>query len=260
MKSVGRYAVMGNPIVHSLSPLIHQQFARDVGVCIEYERILVESNFQRHVHLFFQQGGLGLNITAPFKEQAFKMSEIRTARCQRAGAANTLWMKEGMLHADNTDGIGLCRVLGNVSGARILILGAGGAARGIIPALQDKGACVTLANRTHEHAQRLSLTFENIGVISFDEEVSDFEFVINTTGKNLEFGALPRAWLAQKPYCYDLTYHPEENTPFMHWANSHGCQASDGFSMLVEQAREAFAIWHGVFPLSPGKKSVLLRH
>lgn len=260
MSGVGRYAVMGNPIAHSLSPMIHQQFAREVGVCIKYERILVESHFQKQVRLFFQQGGLGLNITAPFKEQAFEMSEVHTARCQRAGSANTLWMKEGVLYADNTDGIGLCRVLGDVSGARILILGAGGAARGIIPALQDKDADVTLANRTYQNAQRLSLVFDNICVIPFDEEASDFDFVINTTGRDLQFEALPRAWLAQKPYCYDLTYHQEENTPFMYWAKRHGCEAADGFSMLVEQAREAFAIWHGILPLSPGKKSVLLRH
>ncbi len=246
------YAVMGNPIAHSLSPLIHQQFASNVGKTIHYERILVESDFEAQVTLFFEQGGLGLNITAPFKEQAFAMSEIRTSRCQRACSANTLWMEKGLLHADNTDGIGLCRALEKVltlSGRRVLILGAGGAARGIIPALQDNGVHITLVNRTLERAMLLSIALDDISVIDMQERVGEFDVLINATAGQLDVEALPTTWLAPRPYCYDLTYCKAAKTPFVQWANTHYCIASDGFSMLVEQAREAFTIWHGISPM-----------
>lgn len=249
MRAVPRYAVIGNPIAHSLSPWVHQEFARAMGVCIEYDRILAESDFQAQVTYFFEQGGLGMNVTSPFKVLAFQMAKYSTPRCLRAGSANTLWMKEGDLHADNTDGVGLCRVLKNVSGASVLILGAGGASQGLIPALQDAGARLTITNRTLEKAYVLNKIFKNIRVISFQDIEDAFDIVINATSQDLLFETLPSAWLARRPYCYDLTYyHEERQTSFTRWANAHGCMASDGFSMLVEQAREAFAIWHGVFP------------
>jgi shikimate dehydrogenase len=248
MKQAERYAVMGAPISHSLSPLIHQKFAEEGGKTIIYDRIQVTSSFENQVHLFFEQGGLGLNVTAPFKEQAFQLATVKSARCQRAFAANTLWKQDGVLYADNTDGVGLCRALKQLSGARILILGAGGAARGIIPALQDEKAMVTVTNRSLDRALALRHLFENLEVMPIEALHSSFDFVINATSHGQWFEGLPDICLSKKPYCYDLTYHPSGHTPFTLWAKERGFQASDGFSMLVEQARVAFFVWHGFFP------------
>lgn len=247
------YAVVGNPIAHSLSPQIHAQFAASVGLTICYDTLLVETDFAHHVQQFFKTGGCGLNITAPYKEQAFILSDVQTPRCRQARSANTLWMHDGLLHADNTDGIGLCRSLQKrliLSDAGILIIGAGGAARGIIHPLLDLNAKITLTNRTIEKARELqNLFLDTIDVIAFNDASHGFDLILNASSFNLDTSTLSDVWLKNKPLCYDLAYHHSGITPFVAWARLHGCEAHDGYDMLVEQAAEAFFIWHGVRPL-----------
>lgn len=241
---------MGNPIAHSLSPDIHRQFAQSAGLDLEYVRILVESDFEFHVRHFFKTGGHGLNITAPYKAEAFALSDVQTKRCQDAQAANTLWMQEGKIYADNTDGVGLCRCLSHhvdLAHARVLIIGSGGAARGIINPLLESHANIVVTNRTLEKAHQLKNVFSyNVDVISFDHASNDFDVILNAATLNLDIKQLPAIWLQNKPLCYDLAYHESGITPFVTWARLHGCEAQDGYDMLVEQAAESFFIWHCV--------------
>jgi shikimate dehydrogenase len=258
-----KYAVMGNPIAHSLSPGIHRQFAQSAGLHLDYERILVESDFEFHVRHFFKTGGHGLNITAPYKAEAFALSDVPTRRCQDAKAANTLWMKEGKMYADNTDGIGLCRSLShhvNLAHARMLIIGAGGAARGIIKPLLESHAQIIVTNRTLEKAHELQDAFlSKLDVISLHHASFDFDVILNAATFNLDTKQLPTQWLKNKPLCYDLAYHQSGITPFVTWGRLHGCEAQDGYDMLVEQAAESFFIWHGVrVPVSFNRLQVLI--
>lgn len=248
-------AVFGYPIAHSLSPSIHQQFAEQCGVVLEYSKQLVnEAVFEEKVNVFFQQGGLGLNITLPFKERAYVMADCRTERCQQAGAANTLWMKNGLLHADNTDGIGFIRDIRrylDLSEQSILILGAGGAARGVIgPLLACRPKLLTVANRTLERADALRDMFIGIETCELAKLAGGYDLVINATSAGLKGQALPFAddLVASKPFCYDLSYQADSDTPFVHWAKQHGLQVVDGIGMLIEQAAESFYIWHGKYP------------
>ncbi|WP_058464011.1 shikimate dehydrogenase [Legionella cincinnatiensis] len=250
-----RYAVMGNPIAHSLSPIIHQHFAKQVNVSITYEKIKVDDHtFEQQVTDFFNQEGKGLNITLPFKQRAFTMAQQRSHRCQQAGAANTLWINADQLQADNTDGIGFIRDLSrylSVQNKHILILGAGGAARGIIyPLLEEHPAALIIANRTPEKAAALQLDFPQIKCINLHEVEGVFDIVINATSASLagEFIALPLECMAAKPFCYDLSYKHQDITAFVQYARDLGCDAVDGLGMLVEQAAEAFFIWHGILP------------
>ncbi|KTD22654.1 shikimate 5-dehydrogenase [Legionella lansingensis] len=250
-----RFAVMGNPVAHSLSPYIHHRFAEQTGKKLDYEKICVdEASFETKVTDFFAEGGKGLNITLPFKQRAFAMATVNTARCLEAKAANTLWMQGGQLHADNTDGIGLLRDLAHyldLNNKHVLLLGAGGAARGVIGPLLKAGiADLTLANRTLAKAQALQQDFEGIQCCSFTDLTQRFDLVINATSASLgeEKLALPAAILKPATYCYDLAYRSHGSTSFVRWAKEHGCNATDGLGMLVEQAAEAFFIWHGVKP------------
>ena len=253
---IPRYAVMGNPIAHSLSPMIHQLFATQTGRKLSYEKIEIDlSRFEQQVHDFFNQGGKGLNITLPCKQRAFAMAEHQSARCQQAKAANTLWMKAGKLHADNTDGIGLCRDLArrvNLAGKTILLLGAGGAASGILgPLLASNLARLTIANRTFETAQALQQDFPQATCCPLADVASlSYDVIINATSASLNGQCiqLPEVLLSKQPLCYDLAYHKNGITPFVAWARTLGCVAIDGLGMLVEQAAEAFFIWHGVMP------------
>jgi len=244
------FAVMGNPIVHSLSPGIHKQFAQSVGLHLDYRAILVESDFELHVRHFFKAGGRGLNITAPYKIDAFNLSDIQTPRCQDAKAANTLWVQDGLIYADNTDGVGLCRSLSqhvHLAQARVLVIGAGGAVRGVINPLLNAGACVTITNRTLQKVHQLKdECLLNIDVIAFDEKSYDADVILNASSSDLDINQLPVFWLKNNPLCYDLAYHHARETSFVKWAKLHGCQAYDGFGMLLEQAAESFFIWHGV--------------
>lgn len=252
---LSRFAVMGNPIAHSLSPFIHQRFAEQTGNQLIYEKMHVnEEAFEFQVSDFFAQGGKGLNITLPFKQRAFAMAQVRTPRCIQAKAANTLWMEEEQLHADNTDGIGLIRDLSHyldLKAKRVLLLGAGGAARGVItPLLEAHIAELTVANRTEEKASALQNDFRQIKSCSLSGLVGSYDLIINATSASLTEKAIPisPAILHPSTYCYDLAYSSKGRTPFVIWAHEQGCQAVDGLGMLVEQAAEAFFIWHGVKP------------
>lgn len=256
------YAVMGNPIAHSLSPHIHSMFAEQTGQVMTYEAILVPvGGFARAVEEFKAAGGKGLNITLPFKRQAWEYVEERTSRAERAGAVNTVMInKDGRLIGDNTDGIGLLRDLTlnqgiKVEGRNILVLGAGGAARGILePLLAAKPASLLIANRTASRARALAEEFSALGYIGgcglgqFGAE--RFDLIINATaaGVGNEVPEIPDDILQPGGSCYDLFYS-REPTAFVCWGQEHGAaQSLDGFGMLVEQAAESFALWRGIRP------------
>lgn len=252
---LSRFAVIGNPIAHSLSPVIHQLFAQQTQIDLIYEKILGNDiEFEQQVSDFFIQYGKGLNVTLPYKQRAYNLAKVHTQRCASAGAANTLWMQENQLHADNTDGIGLIRDLARfieLKGRNTLVLGAGGAARGIIsPLLESRPLKVTVANRTLERAEELQRQFPQISVARFDELSGAFDLIINATSASLSGHLIlfPAEVLSQKPFCYDLAYGQKTITPFVEYVRSTGCDAVDGLGMLVEQAAEAFHIWNGVMP------------
>jgi shikimate dehydrogenase len=253
MADVMRFMVMGAPIKHSLSPMIHAQFAAQTGRDVVYETCLLDrTHFEQHVRDFFAAGGAGLNITSPGKERAFAMADVKTPRCAVARAANTLWMDEaGQLCADNTDGIGLIRDLNHqgmkLQGARILVLGAGGAARGILPALLGEAPrYVAVANRTASRAEALIQALEStkLSYRPLDAVTGSYDLILNaTSGTHV---SLPH--ISGEPLCYDLNYDASGMTPFVTWAKQAGFRAVDGLGMLVEQAAEAFYVWHGVRP------------
>lgn len=259
------FAVMGNPVAHSLSPLIHQLFAKQTGIVLHYDKILVpHALFEQQVHQFFtHQQGKGLNITLPFKERAYAMAAVRSARCLEVGSANTLWMKNRLLHADNTDGIGLIRDLKHhitLHRKKILVLGAGGAARGIISALQkEELSSLSISNRTHNKALSLKTLFPAIDILPLAELKSNYDIIINATAASLnnQCPQLPQTILDNHPFCYDLAYTQNGRTPFVNWANTHGSTAIDGIGMLIEQAAESFYIWHGVKPSTKDVKHLI---
>ncbi|KTD31548.1 MULTISPECIES: shikimate dehydrogenase [Legionella] len=255
---INRFAVMGNPISHSLSPLIHQRFAEQTGIELSYEKLLVpEAFFEAQVLDFFTQGGKGLNITLPFKQRAFAMARVHTPRALQAKAVNTLWISEDQLHADNTDGIGLIRDLGhylNLAEKQVLLLGAGGAARGIIGPLLDAGiGKLIIANRTEEKAHLLRADFAQILCSPLSELKNDFDLIINATSASLmeEDMGIPYSLLKPTTLCYDLAYNRQHPTAFVKWAKEQGVVGVDGLGMLVEQAAEAFFIWNGIMPDVP---------
>ena len=249
------FAVIGKPITHSLSPVIHQYFARQTNILLTYEKIEGDEHlFEQQVSDFFTYDGKGLNVTLPFKQRAFAMAQKSTLRCQLAGAANTLWVQDNQLNADNTDGIGLIRDLSRyikLPGKNILILGTGGAARGIIhPLLAIKPSSLTVANRTVENAAKLKDDFPQINYCGLDNLSGEFDLIINATSASLagKTISLPGQIMLQKPFCYDLAYQKKEDTPFVGYGKSLGCETADGMGMLVEQAAEAFFIWNKVRP------------
>ncbi|ABI58165.1 shikimate dehydrogenase [Alkalilimnicola ehrlichii MLHE-1] len=257
-----RYAVMGNPIEHSKSPEIHRMFAEQTGQAIAYERMRVPlEGFEPAVRAFFASGGKGLNITVPFKEQAWVLVDRRAPRAERAGAVNTLLAEAGRLVGDNTDGTGLVRDLtvnhgAALQGRRVLVIGAGGAVRGVLPALLPEAPGeVVIANRTVARAEALVELFADQGRLSavgFDRLQGPFDVVINGTSAGLagELPPLPDDLLAPGATCYDMVYG-DQPTPFVRWARAHGAaMAVDGLGMLVEQAAESFLIWRGVRPES----------
>jgi shikimate dehydrogenase len=253
-----QYAVVGNPVAHSKSPLIHAEFARQTGQDMAYERLLAPlDSFAESVDSFRQAGGKGLNVTVPFKEEAFRYARSKTARADAAGAVNTLKFDNGEIVGDNTDGAGLVRDLTanlkrTLSGKRILLMGAGGAARGAIaPLLAEHPAALVLANRTPEKAQKLAELFGGkIDAISYEALAGQsFDIVINATAASLkgELPPLPDRLFNAGALAYDMMYGAE--TPFMAWARAHGAaQIADGLGMLVEQAAESFFLWRGVRP------------
>lgn len=270
---IARYAVMGHPVAHSLSPTIHQLFAEQTGCKLVYEKIQIDLLlFEQQVIEFFHRGGKGLNITLPCKLRAFAMSEQETPRSSVAAAANMLWMQDGLLHADNTDGVGLLQDLSRyvaLTAKNILLLGAGGAARGILgPLLAANPAQLTITNRTPETAIALQSHFPQANTCSFtalQEQIEQrvYDVVINATSASLDGQnlVLPEALMAAQPFCYDLAYSRTGATPFVASARALGCKAADGLGMLVEQAAEAFFIWHGVMPdTAPVLNLLMLRY
>lgn len=255
-----RYAVFGNPIAHSKSPFIHQQFAQQLSIYHPYTRILAPlDGFNQALDHFFQAGGLGANVTVPFKLQAFTRADKLTPQAQRAGAVNTLKRHpDGSLTGDNTDGAGLLNDLRSLKminpGMRILLLGAGGAARGVIAHLLDAGCFVTLCNRTVERAHQLAALFKNQGDIQVYSPMQlitqRFDLIINATTSGLQgkIPSLSAALLSNEVYCYDMFYQ-QGITPFLAYCQQHGVrQLADGTGMLVRQAAYAFRLWHGVLP------------
>lgn len=262
-----RYAVMGNPIKHSKSPQIHSTFAQQTGQNIEYTAIHVDvGGFAQAVSHFQGHGGKGLNVTVPFKLDAWKLSDTLSERARRAGAVNTLILNDdGSIQGDNTDGMGLVNdIIDNlnwpVAQQRILILGAGGASRGVIgPILDQHPASLFIANRTASKATELADFFSamadtnNISIAGGGyESLSDqqFDLVINATAASLhgEVPPLPDNLLPSDGCCYDMMY-ASQATAFMQWASHHGItHIADGLGMLVGQAAESFLIWRGVKP------------
>lgn len=257
-----RYAVFGNPIKHSRSPQIHTAFAAQTGQLLTYRAQLVElGSFATMARHFFDDGGRGLNVTVPFKLEAFAFADELSERARRAGAVNTLARREdGTIYGDNTDGAGLVRdIVDNlgwsIQGRRLLILGAGGAVRGALePLLRREPAIVVIANRTVDKAQQLAREFSDLGSLlgcGYDTLVGNqFDLVINGTSASLsaELPPLPSHLLSDNGCCYDMAYGAEP-TPFMRWAASQAAWAvADGLGMLVEQAAEAFCLWRGVRP------------
>jgi shikimate dehydrogenase len=255
-----RYAVFGNPIAHSKSPLIHAAFAEQTGQDMRYDRQLVAiGGFAAAADAFFAAGGRGLNVTVPFKEDAFRYAARLTDRAQRAGAVNTLVAGDAIL-GDTTDGTGLVRdMLVNqgwqIRGKRVLILGAGGAVRGVLePLLAEQPQHLVIANRTVDKALALSKMFAEMGYLcgcALDMlPGQQFDLVINGTSSGLsgETLSLPDDLLAANANAYDMMYS-DQPTTFMRWALQHGAgQAADGLGMLVEQAAAAFELWRGCRP------------
>lgn len=251
-----RYAVFGHPIAHSKSPQIHAAFAQQTGQDMAYDAILAPTDgFADSVAQFVAAGGRGANVTVPFKEEAFKLASRLTPRAQRAGAVNTLRFEGADIVGDNTDGAGLVADLTrnlhcSLAGKRILLLGAGGAARGVIePLLEQQPAALVIANRTVSRAQELADLFGNgVTACSFDAATTPFDVVINATAASLagELPPLSPAIFKPDTLAYDMMYG--RDTPFLSFARSHGAATADGLGMLVEQAAEAFFVWRGVRP------------
>lgn len=251
-----KYAVVGNPINHSKSPAIHRMFAEQTGQSMVYDKIEAPlEGFEATVLSFFSQPeGKGLNVTVPFKEAAWEMCEQRSACAQRAGAVNTLFMNaQGQLCGENTDGLGLVADIKNhgvsLKDKKILILGAGGAVRGVLqPILEEQPENVVIANRTKSKADALVALFSDLGKVesaSFEELSGEFDLIINGTSASLS-GELPpisASLVSASTVAYDMMY-AQQQTVFNRWACEAGAkQTIDGLGMLVGQAAEAFYIW-----------------
>lgn len=247
------YAVFGNPIEHSRSPTIHQLFAHQEKVDLIYEKRLVTHTLAQALHDFENDGGLGANVTVPCKTEAFKLSSQLSERARMAGAVNTLFRlpeNQGW-YGDNTDGIGLVRDIQRLGvslhDARILLLGAGGAARGIIYPLKEAGAHISIANRTFSKAQELSDWF-NIQAIEFSDITPSFDMIINSTSASLNQQTLPidNQVFANAVLAYDLVYG---DTAFIQQAKQAKTSLCvDGLGMLVAQAAASYALWRGFEP------------
>lgn len=264
------YAVIGNPISHSKSPLIHELFAKQTNQAIHYGRIFSElGDFKKTTQEFFERGGKGLNVTIPFKLQAYELAQHKTPRAQSAQAANMLWLENGQWWCDNSDGEGLTRDLrrllkqhgASLSGIHVLLLGAGGAAQGVIEPLMGAGVTsISIANRTHEKAEALAQQFSELASIAkvnlkalpmAELRNSSYDLIINATATGLsDASPIPKdvlkAIIHPNTLAYDMVYGKE--TCFMQDAKALGIAAADGLGMLVEQAALAFETWRKLDP------------
>ena len=260
--AVDQYGVFGHPVAHSFSPFIHGFFARDTGQQMSYRAYdVAPEEFSERVKDFFSGGGRGLNITLPHKIAAVEVAQELTARAAHAAAVNTLALQDdNIILGDNTDGAGLVRDLGDnlrlpITQRRLLILGAGGATRGVLAPILGLGpAIVVIANRTPERAEALAAAFADLGVtqgVGF-AHVGDtpFDLIINATSASLsgDIPPIPAGAIGPETVCYDLAYG-RSAMAFVRWAKQSGCRrAMQGLGMLVEQAAESFRLWRGVRP------------
>ncbi len=256
------FAVMGNPVAHSRSPPIHEQFARQFGIRLEYARIQVDpGGFPQAVSNFEARGGRGVNVTVPFKNEAWQLADACTPRADLARAVNTLSLPgDGRRLGDNTDGAGLVRDIGGnlaqpIADRRVLLVGAGGAAQGVLgPLLAEHPCALWIVNRTVDKAEALAERFAAHGAVSAGGFAAlagrRFDIVINATSASLSGAVppLPADVFADGALAYDMMY-ANQPTAFLCWARGHGARrTADGFGMLVEQAAESFALWHGHAP------------
>ncbi|MFO8045406.1 MAG: shikimate dehydrogenase [Halomonas sp.] len=272
---IDRYCVFGHPVAHSKSPTIHAAFAEQTGEVIEYTAIEAPlADFAGAWHRFVAEGGRGANVTVPFKQEAFHLCDTLSLRARRAGAVNTLVLggnglsNDRKVYGDTTDGVGLVRDLKRqaviLAGARVLVLGAGGAVRGVLePLLAEGPASLVVANRTAAKAEALAADFLELGEIiggGFDALAGPFDVVINGTSASLagDLPPLPNGLFAPGATAYDMMYGAEP-TVFLRWAAGHGAQPMDGLGMLVEQAAESFFQWRGKRP-DTGPVLKALRH
>jgi shikimate dehydrogenase len=272
MPTPDRYVVIGHPVAHSKSPDIHARFATQTGQNLIYERLLAPlDGFVETARAFIAQGGKGANVTVPFKLEAYAFATELTARAQAAGAVNTLKFDGDRILGDNTDGVGLVNdIVRNagvgITGKRVLLLGAGGAARGVIlPLLNVRPNELVIANRTVSKAEELAQAFrqefvDQVAVRSsgFADLHGIFDIVINATSASLshEVPPIPQSSITQRSFVYDMMYG-KQPTVFMQFAAKHGATVRDGLGMLVEQAAESFFVWRGVRPQTSGVFSEL---
>ena len=254
-----RYVIFGNPVAHSRSPLIHSRFAAQMGESIDYQRVFVPlGGLEESARRFFLSGGRGANVTLPFKIDAYRFAHSRSDRARAAGAANVLAAREDGIFADNTDGAGLVadllRNLGAaIAGKRLLLVGAGGAARGVIgPLLAEAPALLAIANRTHARALDLAERFAGAGpveALGLDALGGPYDIVLNATSSSThgEHLALPDRVLACGVIAYDMAYG-EAARAFLDHARGRGARVADGLGMLVEQAAESWLVWRGKRP------------
>ena len=257
-----KYAVIGNPVAHSKSPQIHAAFARATGQDMSYERLLAPlGGFVPAFEAFAQEGGCGLNVTVPFKLDAFAVAHSASERARAAGACNTLKREGDGWYADNTDGAGIVLDLAfnlrvPIAGRDVLVLGAGGAARGVLaPLIAEAPRSVTVSNRTTARADALVARFAGRGPVAAVAPAAlagrDFDLVINATSAGLA-GDVTLPWpdgiFRRDAFAYDMIYS-DAATAFLRWAQSHGApRSADGLGMLIEQAAESFFLWRGVRP------------
>jgi shikimate dehydrogenase len=261
------YAVAGNPIAHSKSPVIHRRFAEQTAQAMQYGTLMPGlGDFAVVAKAFFSAGGKGMNVTVPFKLDAQALADALTPRAELAGAVNTLWQHDGVLHGDNTDGAGLVRDLRaqgiKLSNASICILGAGGAARGVLgPLLEQKPKSIVIANRSIDKAQDLQKAFQAmadaygvlltvcpVDALGGESSHSAMDLIINATAAGLSndspiSDAISKQMFGPTAFAYDMVYG--KVTHFMQQAINQGCRVSDGLGMLVEQAADAFLLWRG---------------
>lgn len=253
-----QFAVIGNPIEQSRSPELHHAFAQSLGLELDYQKRLAPlDGFEQSMQQFFDAQGLGLNVTVPFKEQAYARCDVLTERAKIAKAVNTLWRVDGQLYGDNTDGQGLVDAIKALDWplqhSKILIIGAGGATRGVIYPLAQAGADkIVIANRTVERAMQLVADLQpavagtTLSACGLDQLQGEFDLVINATSASLSGDALILPEALQFNFAYEMAYGKASS--FLEQAQLRGVAHSDGYGMLVGQAVEAFAIWHGVRP------------
>ena len=253
-----QFAVIGNPIEQSRSPELHHAFAAKTGIDLNYsKRMSPLDGFEDNIQEFFAHGGIGMNVTVPFKEQAFAQCQVLSERAKIAKAVNTLWMKNGVLHGDNTDGQGLVDAIRALNwpleNTNILIIGAGGATRGVIYPLTQAGAKkIVIANRTLARAEQLVADLQDavaqleLQAISLEHLAGEFDLVINATSASLSGDALLLPEALQFNYAYEMAYGKPSS--FLDQAKARAVPTSEGFGMLVGQALESFSIWNGIKP------------